>query len=121
MDHDPKLHEVLHQIPKIDYILDPMYNTYYFIVDYFSTPKYIPFEEPKHIPFRYDYDGFSDLSDKNFSELITRMLYPNIDNNPNNFYINVIDIDNYPNNYYLNVVDINIYKALSLKNAISKL
>ena len=112
LDHDPKLHEVLHQIPKIDYVLDPMYNTYYFIVDYFSTPKYIPFEEPKHIPFRFDYDGISDLSDKNFSELVTRMLYPNIDNNPNNFYINVIDVDNYPNHYYLNIVDINIYALL---------
>lgn len=40
------------------------------------------------------------------------MLYPNIDNNPNNFYINVIDVDNYPNHYYLNIVDINIYALL---------
>lgn len=48
-----------HQIPKIDYVLWqslPIYNAYFIITDYFTTPT--------HIPCRND---FSDLTNENFT------------------------------------------------------
>ena len=69
-DNSPMTHDMLHQIPKIDYILNPLNNGWYIITDYFTKPLPIPCKD-----------------DFGFFNLMTRNLYPNIDGNPINHCI----------------------------------